>query len=215
MPTSDTKSTILDAAEALFSEQGFAATSMRELTQRAGVNLAAVNYHFGSKDDLIREVLRRIVEPVNEERRRRLDAMEAPTLEDVVRAFLEPALAAVRDDAGLRAPAPPGGAPAGRLARIFGRVMVEQHPALRSFFTETFGDLLMRFVHLFQQTAPAIDEQTAWLRLHFTAGAMAHVLQNADAIQRVSRGACRADDPTAVVDQLVTYAIGGFAAEAR
>ena len=78
MAKADTKDTILDAAEDLFAEQGFGATSLRQLTARAGVNLAAVNYHFGSKEDLAKAVLRRRIEPINRERRERLDDMRVP-----------------------------------------------------------------------------------------------------------------------------------------
>jgi AcrR family transcriptional regulator len=129
MSTADTKTTILDAAEALFAEHGFVATSLRQLTTRAGVNLAAVNYHFGSKDELARAVLLRRIAPVNAERRRRLDALPQPaTVEHVVRAFVEPVLRAGELVGGENRP--------GRAAdwcRLVGRINVEQPPFLRAF----------------------------------------------------------------------------------
>jgi len=218
MPTTDTKDTILDAAESLFAEQGFAATSLRQLTQRAGVNLAAVNYHFGSKEELVKAVLRRRIEPINDERRRRLDAMQTPTLEGIVRAFLEPALRAKLDE-GQPDGGEPGGqgtSPEGRaagLARIFGRISVEQPPFLRDFFAEQFGELGRRFVAMLQEAAPGIDAKTTWLRMHFTVGAMAHTLQSAHMITQVSCGACSIESPDELVEQLVAYAVGGFAGE--
>src|SRR6185312_11029386 len=63
-----TKDRILDAAEALFMEHGFEATSLRAITTAAGVNLAAVNYHFGSKEELFQSVLTRRLDPMNQER---------------------------------------------------------------------------------------------------------------------------------------------------
>src|SRR6478735_927974 len=63
-----TKTRILDAAERLFVEHGFEATSLRSLTSAAGVNLAAVNYHFGSKEELFQAVLTRRLDPMNQER---------------------------------------------------------------------------------------------------------------------------------------------------
>ncbi|MFN3244328.1 MAG: TetR/AcrR family transcriptional regulator [Planctomycetota bacterium] len=209
MPTTDTKDTILDAAEALFAEQGFAATSLRQLTQRAGVNLAAVNYHFGSKDELVKAVLRRRIEPINAERVRRLDAMAPPTLEGIVRAFVEPALRAIATSG-----TSPDGQAAG-LARIFGRISVEQPPFLRGFFAEQFGELGRRFVAMLQEAAPGIDAETTWLRMHFTVGAMAHTLQSAHMLTQVSGGACRIDDPDELAEQLVAYAVGGFAGRDR
>ncbi len=60
---SDTKTRILDSAESLFAEHGFEGTSLRQITSAAGVNLASVNYHFRSKDELIRAIFARRVEP--------------------------------------------------------------------------------------------------------------------------------------------------------
>ena len=68
---------ILSAAEKLFADNGFSAVSLRKVTSAAGVNLAAVSYHFGSKDGLIEAVLRRNIEPINEERLRLLDLYES------------------------------------------------------------------------------------------------------------------------------------------
>ena len=202
MPGPDTKDTILDAAEALFAEQGFEATTLRQLTQRAGVNLASVNYHFGTKEELVKAVLRRRIEPINEERLQRLDALDSPALEDVVRAFLEPALRAIghRRDG---------------MARVFGRVTAEQPPFLRDFFAEHFGALARRFVEALQQAAPGIDARAAWLRMHFTVGAMAHTMHSAHMLAEVSGGACEVDDRAEVLEQLVAYAVGGFGAAAH
>src|SRR5712691_4179518 len=74
--SADTKTRILDAAEQLFMEHGFEATSLRSLTTAAGVNLAAVNYHFGSKEELFQAVLTRRLDPMNQERVELLDALE-------------------------------------------------------------------------------------------------------------------------------------------
>ena len=73
----DTKERILNAAEALFAEHGFTHTSTRRITRTANVNLAAVNYHFGSKDQLIKAVFNRRIKPVNGERLRRLSAWKS------------------------------------------------------------------------------------------------------------------------------------------
>lgn len=73
----DTKARILDTAERLFAEQGYAETSMRCITSGAGVNLASVNYHFGSKEALLLEVIARRIGPVNEARMILLDKIDA------------------------------------------------------------------------------------------------------------------------------------------
>ena len=76
----DTKSRIVDVAEQLFMEHGFEATSLRQLTSSAGVNLAAVNYHFGSKEELFQAVLTRRLDPMNQERIELLIQRLAPFL---------------------------------------------------------------------------------------------------------------------------------------
>src|SRR5579863_10630017 len=89
----DTKSRILDAAEKLFAMNGFKPTSLRDITAEAQVNLAAVNYHFQSKDSLIDAVIARRIEPVN---RKRMEMLEAagpnPSVEQILTAFLAPVL---------------------------------------------------------------------------------------------------------------------------
>src|SRR5229473_1958066 len=87
----DTKTRILNAAEKLFGKNGFDATSLRDITAEAQVNLAAVNYHFQSKDSLIDSVIERRIEPVNQRRIQMLDTVgPSPTLEQILEAFMAP-----------------------------------------------------------------------------------------------------------------------------
>src|ERR1043165_3486317 len=111
-PQHETRTRILDAAEELFMQHGFEGTSMRLLTTQAGVNLAAVNYHFGSKDALIEAVFRRRLDPINAARIAELDRLEkearernpaAPVrlaAEAVIRAFVGPSLRLMEDAKG-------------------------------------------------------------------------------------------------------------------
>src|SRR5882724_7419233 len=91
----DTRSRILDVAEELFSEQGFDRVSIRDITKNARVNLAAINYHFGSKEDLIAAIFERRIVPVNRARLAALDAAQRSAkrktkLEDILEAFIRP-----------------------------------------------------------------------------------------------------------------------------
>src|SRR5437588_10537254 len=104
-----TKDRILDAAEGLLARHGFEATSLRAITAAAGVNLAAVNYHFQSKDALIRAVIARRIGPINEKRLEMLDAIEAAAgdgplpIAPVIEAFVGPVIE-VRNKAQCFAP---------------------------------------------------------------------------------------------------------------
>src|SRR5215472_13350740 len=92
----DTPGKLLDAAERLFATQGYGAVSLRQVIAEADVNVAAVHYHFGSKEELVDQVVMRRAGPVNEERIARLDRIEAesggrpPKLEQIFEAFLAP-----------------------------------------------------------------------------------------------------------------------------
>ena len=75
-----TKERILGAAEELFAQHGFAGTSLRQVTSRADVNIAAVNYHFGSKENLVNEVFRRRMDEMNRALAALPDNLKAPLL---------------------------------------------------------------------------------------------------------------------------------------
>lgn len=201
-----TKDLILDTAEELFAEHGYAATSLRRLTTRAGVNLAAVHYHFGGKEALAKAVLERRIAPINAERLRRLDELPAgrANVEAIVRAFVEPPLRGAWSTGG--------GSPGSRLCRVFGRVSVEQPPFLRSFLAQQFRGVARRFEAALAAALPGHDSSTTWWRLHFVIGAMAHTLQNHGAMAQLSHGACDAADVDTLVEQLVAFAVGGLRA---
>lgn len=204
MAARDTKSALLDAAESLFAANGFAATSMRQLAQRARVNLAAAGYHFGGKSDLAMAVLARRIGPINAERRRRLAALPArPAVDEVVRAFLEPVFSVGGDRLG----APPSPT----VCRLFGRLLAEQPPFLRVFLARQFRELGARFAAALQRARPDLTPADVWWRLHFTAGAMAHALQHGQTLAHLSGGVCRLDDPRDLCAQLVRFAGSGFA----
>src|SRR5260221_7638588 len=93
-PQHETRTRILNAAEELFMQHGFEGTSMRLLTTKAGVNLAAVNYHFGSKDALIEAVVQPRLDPLNLARMAGLDQLQAanaaPSPQAIIPAFITP-----------------------------------------------------------------------------------------------------------------------------
>lgn len=210
MSSTDTRLRILDAAEGLFAEQGYAATSLRQITGRAGANLAAVNYHFGSKEDLAKAALARHLEPINGERLRRLAALPARApVEAIVRAFVEPPLRASPAQRARQA-----GRPAERLCRLFGRISLEQPAFLRSFLAGQFREVADRFERALVATLPGHGAATIWWRLHFLVGAMAHTLQNSATLSHLTGKLCDPDDKDALVEQLVAFATGGLRAPA-
>src|SRR4051812_7971189 len=135
-----TRSRILDVAEDLFGERGLDRVSIRDITRKANVNLAAINYHFGSKKDLIAAVFERRVVPVNKARLAALDVVEkaagkrAPKLEDILEAFIRPAIPSSAEDAT-------GGA---AFSKLFGRCLSEPSPDVEALLKKQFEPLAER-----------------------------------------------------------------------
>ncbi|HEX9793927.1 MAG TPA: TetR/AcrR family transcriptional regulator [Planctomycetota bacterium] len=179
MEAPDTKTRILDAAESLFATRGVEASSLREITASAGVNLAAVNYHFGSKDDLVLAAFRRRIGPVNRERLERLDALEvaangrAIALEELVEAFLAPSMRFLSPDRRLH-------------ARLLGRVHHEAQDELQTKLTHEFEQVVHRFVGALSRALPRLGPAELLLRGHFMVGAMIYTLTHLDKLETVA-----------------------------
>ncbi len=177
MSETGTKERILDVAEALFGDSGFAGTSLRALTARAGVNLAAVHYHFGSKEALLQAVVERRVAPVNQQRRELLAKLEQSsdedlTVEGILEAFLAPAL-------GL-------GEQEGSLRRILGRMYGEPAELVGPIIEQQFGDLARRFAEVLSRALPDVPPAEVRARFEFTVGTMVHVISgNSEITHRV------------------------------
>jgi AcrR family transcriptional regulator len=157
----DTKSRILDTAERLIGERGYSATSLRHIISEAGVNLAAIHYHFGSKEELLDELIERKAGPVNAERLTLLDQLgESPTVEKVLEAFLLPMA-----EAADRNP---------QFVRLMGRVLSEGMK--QTIMERHFQTVSRRFFGALRRTLPGLsDEEFQW-RMQFMIGAMAHTM---------------------------------------
>ena len=171
----DTKSRILDAAETLFIECGYEAMSLRQITSRAEVNLAAVNYHFGSKEALIHAMLSRRLDRLNQERLKLLDRFDAMpgsrlTCEHVLGAMFIPALRLSRD--------PQVGGKA--FLRLLGRAYTDPSSFIRDFLAAHYESVAMRFFDAFQRALPHLPREELGWRLHFAIGALSGVLAGTD-----------------------------------
>jgi AcrR family transcriptional regulator len=206
MTPAETTDRILDAAERLLSERGLAGVSLRAVTSAAGVNLAAVNYHFGSKEALVGALLRRRIEPMNRARLERLDELEArdsaraPELEEVLEAFIAPALRQA-EVAGL----PPGG---------FMRLMSRLHAEPNEFFERTivplFRGVLERFVPALQRSLPGLEGAELLWCVHFAISAIKGALADQCRLEAISHGLCNARDTEGAIARLVPFVAAGM-----
>ena len=143
-----TKDRILGAAEELFAQHGFAGTSLRQVTSRADVNIAAVNYHFGCKQSLLEAVVHRALAPVIEERRRRMEALgDSPSVEEVVEAIAGPLLECAE------------GAP------LLGRLFVDPDPEMRCHVRAELSEASCERMAVLQRALPDVPRDELWLRL--------------------------------------------------
>ena len=199
----DTRQRLLDAAEALFAEHGLISTSLRAITTQAGANLAAVHYHFGSKDALIRAVLMRRLDPLNAERCRRLEVLdalgEAVSVERALAAFISPAL-------DLRG----AGVAGERFTCLLGRVQLEGDEGLRCFMRERYAPVMERLQAVLARTLPELPAEELRWRLHFTLGVLSFTY--ASLAPRVPVTALDAEDGQWLQEQLIQFLAAGLRA---
>ena len=200
----DTRSRILDVAEELFGEQGFDRVSIRDLTKQAGVNLAAIHYHFGGKEDLISAIFERRVVPVNEARLAALTVVERsakrnPKLEDILEAFIRPTIqcsfGAVR-----------GGK---AFSKLFGRCLSEPNPEIETLLKRQFEPLMKRFDSALMKALPGLSRSDAFWRMKFTFGALHHWLLTRE---RFLPSWVDKLDAEAQIQKLISFAAAGFRA---
>ncbi len=202
-----TKERILDAAERLFSEQGYAATSLRSIIAGAGVNLAAVHYHFHSKDALLEAVILRRSVPANQERLALLEQCERdagdgpPSLERVIEAFVAPTFRMARDPAN-------GGMV---FMRLLGRLHAEGD-LLSRILLSRFGDVLGRFAAAIRRALPNLPAAELYWRLNFAIGALGQALRGGSKDLGLLSDLSHAANSEMAMEQLVTFLSAGFRA---
>ena len=198
-----TKDRILDAAEELLGQRGPGETSLRDITSAAGVNLAAVNYHFQSKEALFRAVVDRRIVPIQQRRLELLDAAEAdaaggePDLARVIEAFVLPPLEMI-----VAAP---------RFVPLMGRIYTEPQ-FVQEIIQKHMLPYKIRLMAALRRACPGLTDEAMFWRVHFSIGAMAHVMAGAHVIRQSSDGKCDPSDLETIRRQLIPFIVAGFRA---
>ena len=200
--SNDTKEHLLDAAEHLIAEQGIDGASVRAITEVAGANLAAVSYHFGSKEGLVKSVFERRLRPINRERLERLETCIAgsdpPGLECIVRAFVTPPLRML------------GSEHVPDFGRCMIRALSDPGEQMRAQLLEAFEDVIVRFTQALQRALPNEDAEEIFWRFHFMVGSTAYTIGMGHLVEEYSQGACTCSDPEAISDRLVRFVTQGM-----
>ncbi|WP_136063919.1 TetR/AcrR family transcriptional regulator [Modicisalibacter radicis] len=181
MAQTDTVTRILNTAEVLFAERGFAETSLRNITSKAKVNLAAVNYHFGSKKALIQAVFARYLDPFTERFHATLDELEAHyegqpiplevLLESMARTVLE--VPAERNSLKV-------------FMRLLGLAYTQAQGHLRGYIQQQYGSVFTRFAGLVREATPELPDSERFWRLHFMLGTVIFTLSGLDALRDIA-----------------------------
>jgi len=202
-----TKDKILDAAEALFMEHGFEATSLRAITATAAVNLASVNYHFGSKEVLFQAVLTRRLDPMNQERLDLLTKLEHESqpsplpCDRILSAMFIPALKLARDPAR-------GGK---NFLRLLGRAYADPAPFIRKFLAEQYATMIERFKTAFARALPELPKKELSWRLHFIMGALSYTLAGTDALRLIAElTPAESGNDEALLHRLAPFLLAGL-----
>ena len=190
---------ILEVAERLFSERGIDAVSLREITVEADVNIAAVHYHFGSKMAVLEKIFERRAKPIAEERLKLLSAVSLgahgqPSVEDVLRAFLRPALDVSADK----------GANAFTLLRA--RMVFEPSHLRRQLLGKFFDASTKTFIETLAVALPDVSRQRLHWGLHFLLGSMVYTMAAPKRVESIVGGDLDTANHAAALEELIRFA---------
>lgn len=202
----DTRSALLRAATFVFADRGFDAATLREVTRAAGANIAAVNYHFRSKDELLRLTLEQCLGPLNAARLGAMRACEAnpqATLRTVLHAIVGPLVELSLDERG------------GRSAiRLMLQTKALPRNLTNEIFAEQFDELHRLSRHMLQRVAPHLSEMQIALRYEYIRGAILHIVADLDPNARRMPGLEGVQDHVSnrnLIDDLISFCETGFA----
>src|SRR5215470_414873 len=206
MPSDQTRTAILAAAERLYAERGFGDVTLRDIVAEANVNLAAVNYHFGSKDELIAELFVTRSIQLNRERLRLLQEAEQEgggraSIDAVLRALVGPTLRGCLGPENQRSTA----------ARFMIRVSIESVPPIRRIRNREI-DHLRKFIAAMRRSLPTHSDVELYWGLHFALAMAQQTVRDSERLTKLSEGKCDVDDVDDVIDRVVSVAVMGLTA---
>jgi AcrR family transcriptional regulator len=201
MPSDQTRTAILAAAERLYADRGFGDVTLRDIVAEANVNLAAVNYHFGSKDELIAELFVTRSIATNRERLIELKAAEEKgggraTIDQILRALVGPPLR------GCLGPDREGST----AARFMIRATIESVPPIRRIRNREI-DHLRKFAAAMRRAMPDCSETELYWGLHFALAMAHHTIREKERLTKLSDGKCDLDDVAAIIERVVAVSV--------
>src|SRR5258708_2370723 len=210
-PPEATLLSILNAAESLFAKHGYDGATLRQVTRKAHVNLAAVNYHYGDKESLYAAVIRRRIQPINRDRLASLAQAEKEAegkpvpLALIIELMARPIFELCEDPAT-------GGH---HTVRLIGRSLAEPLPFMEEILAAEFQPAMASFGQAVRRHAPALSPEDFLWRLSFVVGAMHHTLATLHRMKDLTRGICRNNDHEGALRRFIPFAVATFTAPAK
>ncbi len=209
-PKVDTKVKILDAAETLFAAKGFRGTTMRAITDKADVNLAAVNYHFGSKQSLLEEVIKRRIIPLNSIRKEKLEEVRdiarkkgrVPDIKLVMYAFIEPTLRFKDSSPGAR-----------NFFTFIGRSFTDPDNTVRHVFLKFIKPIFQLLSEITSEALPHLPREQIFWRLMFSMGSLFHTINVCGNMKGDFMGMKCETDTESLVNLIIPFVTAGMKAK--
>ncbi|YCM44908.1 TetR/AcrR family transcriptional regulator [Verrucomicrobiaceae bacterium 227] len=199
-----TRCALIEAALVLFAEKGFELVTIRDITGKAGANVASVKYHFGSRENLIDEVVARLVTPVNEERIRRLGILEAggesPDVRQLLEALFEPLLSQIKES------------PVSEklFCKLMGRIVGERPYEFTEVIMSQFRELAEQFTPKFMAAVPGLTREDALWQVHFSFGALSSTLMHGELLKQISAGTIGEENLETTFTRIIDFCEAGF-----
>lgn len=199
----ETRNQIINVAQKLFASHGYDGISMRQITVEANVNVASIHYHFGSKENLLLEVLRRGATPLIEERRVALEKLARPLkLEEVVRAYVTPVFYGKMKPGSKRL----------MFGELRSRLVFENGELADKMLSNLFDDSTRSYVEAIAECVPNLPRIDLYYRFQYLIGAMFYAMSGSRRIQSLSGDICDPSDPEQTINHLTSFVSAGLRA---
>ena len=205
MKEHNTKEKIMDSAKYLFATKGLKETSVRDITSHAGVHLAAVNYHFQTKDGLLKELIDRRMTSLNRRRIELLDlyvkryGKDSVPIESTLYALIAPEIDMYFEDPDF--------------LRITGQIASHPDEEIYTIFVANYERVFKRFIEVLSISLPHLSSEDLMWRMHFLTGSMIHTWTSHEGLTSLSGGLCRLDDKQEIVNKLIAFSSAGLRAQ--
>lgn len=200
---SETRARLTEAAGQLFAERGFDHVSLRQITDAAEANIAAVNYHFGNKEGLIAEVMYAHLQPINELRMANLARLEREGnagAKDLLKAFFDPLVAHLGENRN-------GGK---LLLQFLARSPDQSGGSFPQLLRDELRKVIGAFASALSENVSHLTYQKAIWRIHFCFGCFTNTILRSDMLRQIGGEADGEQRMNEILEELLSFCAAGM-----